>query len=71
MGLKEVIEEWKGESVESILRCLYIEKHMSPVDIANELKVSQSNIYNWLREYKIHRVSWRNKVTDVDKVNKL
>ena len=55
MGLKELIEAWKGEDVKELLLRLYIDQDLSIRDVAKELKISSSIVHKWLKDYGISK----------------
>ena len=54
MGLVEVIEAWKEEPIEDILKRMYIQKDMTIREIAEELHISIGTVCNLLRELHIN-----------------
>lgn len=55
MSLKDVIEEWKGDTLKNVLLDLYIDKDLSMDKVAKELKISVGIVYKWLKEYGISK----------------
>lgn len=65
MGVKAVLEAWKGMPIEELLRSEYIEKDKSIQEVAQELHVSVGTIYNWITSYGLHKFNkpWTSKLT--------
>ena len=55
MSLKDVIEEWKGDTLKNVLLELYIDRDLSMDKVAKELKLSVGILYKWLKEYGISK----------------
>ncbi len=55
MSLKDVIEEWKGDTLKNVLLELYIDRDLSMDKVAKELKISVGIVYKWLKEYGISK----------------
>jgi hypothetical protein len=55
MGLKEVLEAWKGVPLEELLRELYIDKDMNIADVAKELRISTGCVHGYLVKYGIKK----------------
>lgn len=53
MGIQEIIEAWKGETLEELLRDMYIEKDMSIRDISKELFISVGMVHAYLHKFSI------------------
>lgn len=53
MGLKELIERWKGDDLREVLRKMYVDEGLNQTQIAEKLLVSQSIVSVWLEEYGI------------------
>ena len=54
MGLKEVIEAWKGIPIRELLRQMYVDQNMNQQEIAEELHIAQPTVSMWLEEYGIY-----------------
>lgn len=44
-----------GRPVEELLQELYVERHLSQADIADELGITRMTVAMWLREFGIER----------------
>lgn len=55
MALKEVLEAWRGEKLDEMLRKMYIDEDMSIREIGKELKISFGVVHKYLHEYGISK----------------
>ena len=55
MGLKQIIESWKGKPVETLLREEYLVARRSIHDIANEWHVSSGTVHSWIIQYGLDK----------------
>ena len=45
----QLVETKFGEDVEEILRRMFVDEHLSQIEIANQLNISYATVYKWLR----------------------
>jgi len=55
MSNVQIIEKWKGKSLDKVLVELYIDSNMSIREIAEELGVSVGIVHKWLCDYGINK----------------
>lgn len=62
MGIKELIEKYEKDSLENILRRLYIDEDLSIAEISKELEISVGSVHQWLADYQItkQKKMWKN-----------
>lgn len=53
MGIKELIEKYEKDSLENILRRMYIDEDLTIVEISRNLEVSVGTIHQWLSKFQI------------------
>lgn len=55
MGLKQMLEAWKGQPVEQLLREEYLVARRSIHDIARDWHVSSGTIHSWIIQYGLDK----------------
>lgn len=57
MGLKQMLEAWKGRPVEALLREEYLVARRSIHDIARDWHVSSGTIHSWIVQYELDKMA--------------
>lgn len=55
MSNKQIIEKWKGKSLDKVLVELYIDQNLSMPEVAKELCVALGTVHKWLGYYGIRK----------------